>query len=1298
MAKQKIDKSKGKGNGPKRYIVTRRDATDRARAATWDSAFTETDDVSIIAKLDHGLLIDTDETKAQRLESAGWRVKELKNVHRIRLFSYEIDTRTGKEPTLPLGFGANITEVNQSEVNHLIQLIGPVQNSWLELLTEHGIRVVEPVGPYSYYVRASAQMIKTLEALPFVAWAGPLRPAYKVDPLLLGLMPEDKAEIVLGPIEAVNIGVLADGDIDAVASLVTKLGGKLQDVSPETSDIYRSITAQIPDEALPIIAALNEVRWVDAVHTPILEDERSAQIVYEDLDGVPAPNTAPVPGYAANLAALGVDGAGVTIAICDSGVDTNNAATMHDDLAGRFVFAVEGNGDAMTGADTNGHGTHVAGIAAGNGASGDTDPQGFLLGLGVAPAAQVGSVLSNGTVQQMITTSSQNGADVMNNSYALDGPTYSSSSRTFDLGVREADSGTAGTTPLVVVFSAGNSGPSTGTVTKSMKNAILVGNQLNFRPSELSSPDDIRGIRNSSSRGPAADGRILPTVVSPGTDIISTYSTVGWRSGPYTDTGGTLHAVHAPMTGTSMASPHVAGLSALLIDWWRKTRSGRTPSPALVKAILVATTESAQGGPGLAGGLGAEPNNNVGWGRVSLENALLQAPASDRGPKIFVDQRHAFTATGQEYIIRVAVADDTRPLRVALTWTDAAGAVGANPALVNDLDLEVLSVSTADLFRGNVFAGGFSTTGGGSDNINNTEVVVIQNPAGVYEITVVAANLMASARPDIATPWQDFALVIDNAEVPSADPVSVVAVLDRSSSMQIFGYVDITRQTSRQFIDLLSIDDSIGLVTFGDTAIEAYPGTGAPQVISSQLTREAAKAEVDDIGFGGCTFMGDGIQTGGSMLTDTGSRRALVLLSDGYDNKGCDALNPSKPSALEAAAALPTDLPIYTCAMGHSSDQTLLGQLASDTAGRYYFMPTIDDLFEIYNYIRGQVTGDGIIINESSMASVSKVSGWVDGCTKSALFTVAWHDDSLKYVSQEPKGHNEIAVRLRAPSGRWLPRAAAEFKRTVGNGYVSFSIQEPESGFWTVEVSTVRKKHTPYTVGGFVRSSINLRLDAPALVGVGMPIDIRARATDGRVPLDGVKITAKVLAPRASLDDYIRKYDNQISGIKIPKALTKDGKPDKMRLQIARLVLLRNKLKQKTGEDILSSVVHKVLVGKATLKRNKPLGLETAISLVDEGVISIGEGGKSITINVGDIAGGSGGGPTGRGTVLDPRIVRRPQKTGLLSGRFGDTKVPGSYTVLVSATGFSPICKSRFVRHDLLSIVVAEKGKGSLVI
>lgn len=1255
-----------------RYVITARDPGARAEAEL-------PDDVRVVAALDRGQLVDAEPQSIQELEARGFRVKQLHDPHLIRFFSYEIDTERGTTPQTSPEF----EEQTESEgVNHLVLLAGPAQESWLATLAERGVRLVEPVSPFAYFVRADAGTVAGLSALPFVEWTGPLEPAYKVNPVLLGL--EDEAPGV-GPIEALDVGVLADGDIAAVTALIETEGGTVERVGPQTSDAYVSIRAQLPREVLAAVAAHPDVRWIDAVHTPLPEDERSAQIVFEDLDAAAAPNTAPNVGYAANLTALGADGSGVTVAIFDTGVSTNDPPTVHDDLAGRLAFAVTGTGGTPSGGDTDGHGTHVAGIAAGDGGSGDTDPQGFLLGMGVATGATVGSVVS-ASWQQSAQVAAQNGAQIMNVSLAGDGPTYNASDRTIDLGVRDADPGAAGLTPLMIVFSAGNSGPAASTVTKASKNSMLVGNALNSRPGEGDPADDIRGLRTSSSRGAAADGRTLPQVTAPGTDIISARSAASGR-GAYQDTAGTTHADHTRMSGTSMAAPHVAGASAVLIDWWRQSRGGATPSPALLKALLVASTEPVAGGTdGNGGTIAAGPTNDAGWGRISLENALLQGPASDRGPKIFVDQRQAFTATGQEYRIRVAAADPARPLRVTLTWTDAAGAVGASPALVNDLDLEVQQVG-GGLFRGNVFTGAWSSTGGTADSLNNTEGVAIQNPAGVYEISVVAANITASARTDIATPWQDFALVIDNAEVPAADPVSVVTVLDRSGSMQTLGYVDVTRQTSRQFIDLLSVDDSVGVVSFGDTGREEFPGTGVPQPITGQPTRDDAIASVDAIGFGGCTFMGAGIQRGGAMLGAAGSRRALVLLSDGYDNKGCDPGNAAKPSALDAAAALPASLPIYSCAMGPASDQVLLAQLAENTDGRYYFMPTIDDLFEIYNYIRGQVTGDGVIVNESSVASRSEVSGWVDGCAASVLFTVAWHDQGLHYVPREARKNHEISVRLRTPGGRWLSYSSAEFARTVGAGYVSFALQEPEAGQWTVEVSTRRREHTPYTVGGFVRSPLRLEVNAPHFVGVGQPIGVRAVVRDGKEPLSGVKVRTTVTPP-PPYKILLDRFAKQLRGVRLPDVV--DGRPQRLRDDLTRLSLLRDQLRAKEGEDILAaSPVSVPMDASGRLGARELLGpLDPRTRLLVHNTVARPRPSTDPLVVTPAVRPGL----RDLGWLLDPRVVARPRLDGASTGRFGDTKQSGSYTVQVTAAGFSPACDTRFVRKDLVSVVVGKRG------
>ena len=121
----------------------------------------------------------------------------------------------------------------------------------------------------------------------------------------------------------------------------------------------------------------------------------------------------------------------------------------------------------------------------------------------------------------------------------------------------------------------------------------MVGNSLNYRPDELNGASDIRGVFKGSSRGPAADKRILPNIVAPGTDIVSTRAISGSEingvetpGNPYTDTANLEHPRYTTRTGSSMAAPHVAGLCALLIQWWRR-KTGAHPSQALLKAMLI---------------------------------------------------------------------------------------------------------------------------------------------------------------------------------------------------------------------------------------------------------------------------------------------------------------------------------------------------------------------------------------------------------------------------------------------------------------------------------------------------------------------------------------------------------------------------------------------------------------------------------------------------------------------------------------------------------------------------------------
>jgi subtilisin family serine protease len=216
-------------------------------------------------------------------------------------------------------------------------------------------------------------------------------------------------------------------------------------------------------------------------------------------------------------------GAGITVAVVDSGVQAN-----HPDLAGRVrPGAAVVNGAVQTGAggtDVNGHGTHVAGIV-GAGENGigvvGVAPEVTILPVRVLDANGVGP---NSDIGKGITWAVDHGAKVINVSIGSDTKSASVSTAV-DYAV---DHG------VVVVAAAGNGGP-TGNprYPAALAKVIAVG--------ALSQNGDVASY---STNGDYVD------VVAPGSNIYSTKPPSTWGMN----------------SGTSMASPHVAALAALIID------------------------------------------------------------------------------------------------------------------------------------------------------------------------------------------------------------------------------------------------------------------------------------------------------------------------------------------------------------------------------------------------------------------------------------------------------------------------------------------------------------------------------------------------------------------------------------------------------------------------------------------------------------------------------------------------------------------------------------------------------------
>lgn len=345
--------------------------------------------------------------------------------------------------------------------------------------------------------------------------------------------------------------------------------------------------ASVPNDGLPILAGDPAIAGlsVDAR----IEMASSGTDVYDVFD----PSLVWRKAIRLGQLPSGIDGSGVAVAMIDTGV------AHHQDFGDRVVTRVDftpgGAGD-----DQYGHGTHLAGVIAGDGgASGGR-------WRGVAPGAELVSVKVAGAdgstdvsvviaaIQWVVTHRGQYGIRVLNLSFGTD------SIQPYAIDPLNAAVERAWAAGITVVVSAGNRGPGLGTIAKPADDpyVITVGAaDLNQTPERW---DD--EVAPFSSRGPTQDGFEKPDMVAPGTTLVATR-----------DAGSAVDRLHPDAvvdedyfkgTGTSQSGAVVSGIAALMYE------ANPNLTPKGVKGILMGTAFKTAayrvgGGDGLVDATGA---------------------------------------------------------------------------------------------------------------------------------------------------------------------------------------------------------------------------------------------------------------------------------------------------------------------------------------------------------------------------------------------------------------------------------------------------------------------------------------------------------------------------------------------------------------------------------------------------------------------------------------------------------------------------------------------------------------------
>ena len=639
---------------------------------------------------------------------------------------------------------------------YVIQLIGPLHDSWKAILQESEVTFLERLAPNIYKVKTPGEAV--LSKQTFIR---DYRPFGVADKKLLiqrsvssDFDPFSPETVVAG---LYDIRFHIDADISKFLEFLRRLEVPILDQSRLKLRVRLS-----KEEELIKIGQHEAVFGIEEYVAPKLHNDVARKLLHIDLDEDQSFVLNKLP-----------TGRGEIVGVADTGIDTD-----HPDLKGNILKTTAWGRKNNT-SDPNGHGTHVSGSIAGNGTASDGKIK------GIAPEARLffQSLLDEDggisglphDLSILFQEAYDAGVRIHNNSWG------SATESEYRFNSLEVDEFVYTHKDMLMVISAGNEGTafqprnsdpgfvdwlSLGSPATA-KNALTVGASRSSRTvggfSKLtygmawpdSYPDepiknvnisgDPEGIAGFSSRGPCGnESRIKPDVVAPGTDIASTRSSQAPLSnfwGPYPK-----NRKYAYLGGTSMAAPIVAGFAALLREYLRTEKKHKEPSAALLKSVIINSTRRLGSADALADH-DFIPNFHQGFGIVDMLNILPTLQNKELNLH-FLDtwkqEALQFTANGQRFLFRFKVAEGV-PLRLCLCWTDPPGS-----GIQNNINIMLLHVNSEQKWVGNGKLPRMITS---FDRDNNVEVIRIDDPhEGEYKVAIQANNLLVGN--------QDFALTI----------------------------------------------------------------------------------------------------------------------------------------------------------------------------------------------------------------------------------------------------------------------------------------------------------------------------------------------------------------------------------------------------------------------------------------------------------------------------------------------------------------------------------------------------------
>jgi hypothetical protein len=587
------------------------------------------------------------------------------------------------------------------------------------LLAAAGVELGHALGAGAYFARVVSTRLDTVA----IARQGglvdvrELELSWKLHPDLLAGAERPWTVVARDAAGAPTLAVYAllqeDAALEEVAGALGELGGTLFDELESVG----GLVAFVPRARLSEFAALDAIAWVE----PALPQLDTVGLKRNDS------NRAMVQANTLQAAPYSLTGAGVKVLVYDGGT----ARATHTDFGGRLVSR-----DASGLID---HATHVAATIGGSGAASGG------LRAGMAPGVTIESYgfqydgsgvfffTNPGDFESDYQAAFALGADIANNSIGTNVepngfhcPIQGDYS-VLDVLIDEVVRGSLGA-PFRVVWANGNERQGTRCDVEGFpgyystappataKNHITVG--------ALNSNDD--SMTSFSSWGPTDDGRLKPDISAPGCQA-------GGDNG-VTSAGASSDVSYVTFCGTSMASPTVCGISALILEDWRAQFGGADPRNSTLKALLAHTAFD-------RGNVG--PDFLYGYGSVRAQTAVDFMRLGQ-----FEESELVETGAARRWTVTVAPA--TSELRLTLAWDDAPALPNVFGSLVNDLDLVVRDPNGTQHHVWTLDPESPSTAAvrTAADHRNNLEQVLVNAPlAGIWTIEVRGFDVPEGPQP-----------------------------------------------------------------------------------------------------------------------------------------------------------------------------------------------------------------------------------------------------------------------------------------------------------------------------------------------------------------------------------------------------------------------------------------------------------------------------------------------------------------------------------------------------------------------